>query len=84
MAIPVYNQMPQGYRSNFVYGKQNKRSPSRKAHLLLKAVDKYSKKQAGIGNAVQRVKEAGFGQGFGHQPGSCPKHMGRGRSEWAQ
>lgn len=33
----------------------NKRSPRRNEHLLLKAVDKHSKKQAGIGN-VQKGK----------------------------
>lgn len=34
----------------------NKRNPRRKAHLLLKAVDKHSKRQAGIGNAMQKGK----------------------------
>lgn len=49
MAVLVYNQMSEAYVNN-------KRSPSRKAHLLLKAVNKHSKKQAGIGNAVQKGK----------------------------
>lgn len=34
----------------------NKRSPTSKAHLVLTAVHKHSRKQAGIGRAVQEGK----------------------------
>lgn len=59
----------------------NKGSPRRKAHLLLEAVDKYSKKQAGIGNAVQKGKRGRVWVRIWASTRFMPKAYGK-RKKW--
>lgn len=74
IAMPVYNQTSQAEKATLPM-ETKERSPRRKASLLPKAMDKRSKKKAGIGNAVQKSKrlQQGLDQGLGHQPGSLAR-----------